>query len=281
MKYCLGTDIGGTNIKTAVLDENNNILFFKSERSIRGKVCETAARMLTEAVNTLGLDASDIISAGLGIPGMIKGNKGPVLYTPNTGLSGVDIIKEITCLLERSGLFIPDNIFFTGNDADCAGVAEACLGAGRSYESMLLLSLGTGVGGSFIYKGKPVTFGGYSPEFGHFHFSDEGPLCPCGIKGCFEQYANSAAFKRLGFEKYTDALSQGLAGMTNVLRPDIIVLAGGVINEGPRLFEAVDQKLKTYIYAAELTGVPRVIPAALGQEAGAAGAALFAKICLS
>lgn len=291
MGFYIGIDVGGTNIKIAVTDEKNNILSFKSmpvkEREVSGSysrqasaetVREITCSLITDMINRHCIHACDVLSVGIGIPGIIEGIKGPVVFTPNLGLCGIDFITEISGYLTACGNSFSKDIFYMANDADCAGLAEALMGAGAGFGNVLVLTLGTGVGGSFISNGKPVSFGKYGGEFGHFHFSNDGPMCRCGIKGCFEQYANSAGFKRLGFEKYTDALAEGLAGFINIFRPDIIVLAGGVINEGEKLFDSLNTKLSSFVYAAEFTNVPKIIPAGLGAEAGALGAALFGRM---
>ncbi len=291
MKYYLGTDIGGTNVKAALINEKNDILFFKSTPIKRSPasdslgipaskedICAAAVSLISDMFLSLGISSNEISSAGIGICGIIEGIKGPVLYTPNAGLSGCDFINEIFTHLNGCGNPISQDIFYMTNDADCAGLAEAVLGAGKDFENIFLMTLGTGVGGSLICGKEPVSFGKYGGEFGHFHFSGDGPLCSCGIKGCFEQYANAAGFKRLGFEKYTDALAEGLAGFVNMFRPDLIVLAGGVTNEGEKLFDALNKKLALLVYAKEYINAPKIVCAKTSEKAGALGAALFGRI---
>lgn len=277
MKKYIGIDIGGTNIKAAVIDENNNELGFRSVKTDREAVMKTAAKSVVALLAKHEIDPAGVAAIGVGIPGIIEGKKGPVVYTPNLGLNNHDAVSELAESFRASGIDFNPEIIFLENDANCAGIAESCLGEGKDAEYLLLLTLGTGLGGTVITHGKPLMLGKYGGELGHFPFMYGGKDCPCGISGCLERYTNSAAFKEFGFEKYTSFLAEGIAGFVNIFRPDLVVLAGGVTNEGAHFFKVLNEKMATSVYARDYIRPPKIVRTSLGNDAGAIGAALAGK----
>ena len=253
MDLYFGLDIGGTNIKASIIDSSYNELDFISIPTEKDAVLKTAAKCVYTLVSQNNTDISSIAALGAGVPGIIEGNKGPVVYTPNLPLSGLDLVKDLSDhLAESYGIVIPQDKIFIENDANCAGIAESVIGAGKDSHILMLLTLGTGLGGTVIIDGKPAPFGRYGGEFGHFPFMFGGKQCPCGLEGCLEQYTNSAAFKEFGFDRYTSFLSAAIAGYINIFRPDIVVLAGGVTNEGEEFFKTLNMKMKEYVEVVDL-----------------------------
>lgn len=281
MRYYIGIDIGGTNIKAVAIDESNNEYGFRSVKTDKEAVAKTAAGSVAALLTETDMDPASVISIGVGVPGIIESEKGPVLFTPNLPLDGKDLVKELAEAFAEAGCPFSQEIIFLENDANCAGIAETVLGAGKDVENLLLLTLGTGLGGAVISGGKPMPFGKYGGELGHIPFLYGGKECPCGLSGCLERYTNSAAFKEFGADQYTSYLAAAIAGFVNIFRPDVVVLAGGVTNAGQKLFGPVNEKMANLVYARDYIAPPKIIRTALGDDAGAIGAALAGKLLLT
>ena len=198
--YHIGVDLGGTNIKSAILDQENRILVSDTRPTCAAEGFESVMEQIRKSVTCLREElhlAPADLRGGLTIPGQICGPEGPVLYAPNLGWHDTDPVRW---LRERSG--IP---FVMGNDADCIALAEAVTGAGAGFSSILMLALGTGVGGAYILHRKIFDgFGAFGGEFGHIPLVHGGHPCPCGIRGCFEQYCSANGLARLGREALSE-----------------------------------------------------------------------------
>ncbi len=201
--YRIGIDLGGTNIKAVLLDNYNHIVVSDScpthasggFHEVMGSIAALIRRLFA-AVPEVPATERDAIRGGLTVPGQIYGPEGPVLYAPNLAWHDVDPVGYL-----RENLGIP---FIMANDADCIALAEAVVGAGERYRSILMLALGTGVGGAFILNRRIFDgFGAFGGEFGHFPLVHNGHPCPCGLNGCFEQYCSATALARLGREAMT------------------------------------------------------------------------------
>lgn len=275
MKIFIGIDIGGTNIKAAAIDKTKKLLGFVSIPTDKKDVPVSAGKAFSTLLADSVTEGSAIAAVGVGVPGIVESPEGPVMYAPNLPLDQSVTREKLAEALsaEKHRSILPEQIWFE-NDANCAGIAESHLGAGKEKASLLLLTLGTGLGGTVIVNGKPLALGKYGGEFGHVPFLYGGKKCGCGMEGCLEQYTNAAAFQEFGFEKYTSYLAAGIAGFVNIFRPELVVLAGGVTNAGPQLIETVEQKMAGMVYAKDIIRPPKVIRTSLGDEAGAAGAAL-------
>ena len=198
--YRIGIDLGGTNIKAVLLDEFNHIVVSDScptqaasgFEGIMNSILILIRKLFSEVPEVPGTER-DEIRGGLTIPGQIYGPEGPVLYAPNLGWHDVDPVAYL-----RRNLGVP---FVMANDADCIALAEAVVGTGEKYRSILMLALGTGVGGAFILNRQIFDgFGAFGGEFGHFPLVHNGHPCSCGLNGCFEQYCSATALARLGRE---------------------------------------------------------------------------------
>ncbi len=142
--------------------------------------------MLVELADEVGLEGS----IGVGVPGLVT-RRGVLRAAPN--LDGVADFAIAELLTERFGIDV-----FADNDATCATVAEWLLGAGRGASDMVLVTLGTGIGGGIVANGA-LTRGhnGFAGEFGHMVVDPSGPLCPCGRRGCWERYASGSGLAML------------------------------------------------------------------------------------
>ena len=217
--FRIGIDLGGTNIKAVILDKNNRILASDTCPThasdgfdgVMKSICGSVARMQASLSAQL-TDSGDIspdpkeaafspasFCGGMTVPGQICGPGGPVLYAPNIGWHDVDPVGYL-----RDHLGIS---FKLANDADAIALAEAVVGAGADYPSILMLALGTGVGGAYILDRKIFDgFGLFGGEFGHIPLVHGGRPCPCGITGCFEQYCSASGLARIAREALEENL---------------------------------------------------------------------------
>lgn len=194
----VGLDLGGTNIKTAIVDREGKILGKDSRPTLVEEGLEKVLGRMEEGVNAALADASqqrgDVVAAGIGIPGPLNWRTGMVFSPPNLpGWKNVPIAK-----LMRERLGVPAYI---DNDANVACYGEFWSGAGRGVESMVMLTLGTGVGGGIVVFGKLLRgIDGTAAELGHLCVSRGGRKCNCGAKGCLETYASVTGLVRTAVE---------------------------------------------------------------------------------
>ncbi len=190
----IGVDIGGTNLKAGLVTEEGRILATKKMKIAQIDNQEALAWAMVSMIQDLA-DATDIplnqiASVGVGVPGAVEIRSGTILYTCNLPLRNVPLRR-----LVHRYLHLP---MYIENDANCAAVAEYYAGAGRDSKRFVTVTLGTGIGGGIIHNGK-IFHGsnGMAGEVGHMCIVADGELCPCGRRGCWEQYASASALKRL------------------------------------------------------------------------------------
>ncbi len=314
MKYYLGIDLGGTNIVAGVVDENHQILS-KSKtpthlaRTMDEIVADMAA-MARKALEEAGLCETDIPYVGLGVPSSINPQSKHVVFANNLGWKDADV-----CGTFQTHWDIPVHI---ANDADSAALGEALAGAAKDYDNILMITLGTGVGGGLVLDKKLFRGGdGFCIEPGHTVLVHNGFPCTCGKLGCLESYASvtglvretidamtvyphSLMWEECGndlnrvsgrtsfnaakrgdapalavVEQYIEYLGSGLASMTTMLRPQAIIIGGGLSNEGDYLIEPLRKVVNERMYATGLLAPPAIIKAVLGNDAGIIGAALL------
>jgi glucokinase len=191
------------------------------------------------------------------------------------------------------------------NDAHCAAEAELAYGTGRGAGSFVLVNIGTGIGGGLVLDGRVWRgAGGMAGEFGHMQVVPDGLECECGLRGCWEQYCSGRALERVSrvslgshldgpqvadraragdepaiqaFASIGTWLGVGLANLVAAFDPALVVIGGGVSAVGDQLLDPARGALARALVAAPHRTVPPVVPAALGPEAGAIGAALLAR----
>lgn len=195
-KYRIGIDLGGTNIAAGITDDNGTILYKKSvpTNSINGieYVVNSMSGLVLDIMKDKNITFDDVKSIGIGSPGSIDKKNGVVLYSNNIKFDNTPIRKMMT---EYFGREI--NIFMD-NDANCAALAEAGAGAAKGIDDVIMITLGTGIGGGIIIGGKP--YGGFNncgAELGHTVIEKNGVLCTCGRKGCWEAYSSATALIRM------------------------------------------------------------------------------------
>ncbi len=189
-KYYLGIDLGGTGIKCGVVDENGKILVGGSCSTRKGVTPEDVlADMAALARSLIGKAGVKIDGAGVGCPGTIDTENGVIVYSNNLGWKNVPIAEYL-----KNALRMP---VFTTNDANAAALGEYVCGAGKKYDSLVMLTLGTGVGGGVVFGGKLFEGNrGAGAELGHEVIRCGGEKCTCGRRGCLEAYASATALIR-------------------------------------------------------------------------------------
>jgi len=209
----LGADIGGTNIRVGVVDEGGRILGEArrpalAETGLRAAV-DRAIDAMFEAVEGAGLSVQDIAAVGAGIPGGHRSREGICVYSPNFADSrGVQVLQPI-----REALDLPA---FMLNDVAVQTLGEYRFGAGRGYTQMVMITLGTGIGGGAIVDGElrvgPTE--GFA-EVGHMTIDPDGPLCQCGNRGCWEAFAGREAIVRRAVSKIQRGRQTAIAEMVD------------------------------------------------------------------
>lgn len=315
MKYRIGIDLGGTNIKAGIVDESYNIIRSISRPTDVSRQPEDILRdmsdMSLELIREENVDPKDVLGIGVGSPGTVDAVHGVVVYSNNFGWNHV----ALTYFMEKHTGF-PIRI---SNDANCAALGEVKAGAAIDALNCILITLGTGVGGGIIFDGK--IFEGAHPggaEIGHTMLIAGGELCTCGRRGCLEAYASATALirdtQRAAIEdvksmiwkhchgnhkkidgktvflaakendetakrvvsNYISYLGDGIVDMVNIFRPDKVLLSGGVCNEGETLTGPLNEYVKAHCFAGDNGFVPSVEIAKLGDKTGIIGsAALF------
>lgn len=193
MKYYLGIDLGGTNIAVGVLDENYQFVAKHSVPTLRQREASEIVRDMADAAKTaLGmadLKQEEIEWVGIGAPSTINPIKKNIIFANNLRWKDYDLISAF-----REHFDAP---VFLANDADCAALGEALAGEAKAYDSSVLITLGTGIGGGVILNKKIYSGGnGFGCEPGHTTIKYDGELCSCGRRGCLEAYASVTALIR-------------------------------------------------------------------------------------
>lgn len=194
-KYCFGVDVGGTSIKIGLF-QTEGALLDKWEiktrtedfgKNILGDLCDSLDAKIVE--KKISLD--DIAGIGIGLPGPVL-DDGTVLQCVNLGWGTFNIEEKLSEMFH--GIKVK-----AGNDANVAALGEAWKGGGKDYKDIVMITLGTGVGGGVIINGKILTgYNGGAGEIGHMHMNDEEQeQCNCGRRGCLEQYASATGIVRL------------------------------------------------------------------------------------
>jgi len=189
----IGIDLGGTNIAAAVVDENGAIIKRAGMATNRDGGAKGVTDGLLGICDAL-LEGGDVPSSiGLGIPGAVNSQTGEVVFAPNLPISGVNIIQEL-----QKKYKCPIHI---GNDANCAALGEVIAGGAKGAKDVVLITLGTGLGGGIISGGRLYTGRtGAAGELGHMVIIVGGRECGCGRKGCWERYASASGISRTANE---------------------------------------------------------------------------------
>lgn len=314
MKYYVGLDLGGTNIATGVVDENYNIVASHSMPTLRlrgfEEIVADMALAVTEVIEKAGLTFDDFTSIGIGAPSSINPKTKRLAFANNLRWKDVPLIEEF-----QKHIYKPVRL---ANDADCAALGEAIAGVARDYESILMITLGTGVGGGLIMNNQIFSGAdGNGFEPGHTTLVLDGVPCSCSRMGCFEAYASVTAliretieeiainpttlmreicendFRKVSgrtaflaakqgdeagmrvVEKYVYYIGCGISSLVAALRPHVVLIGGGISNEGDYLLDPIRKVVGEYTYSKDTVKTPEIIKASLGNSAGIIGAAFL------
>lgn len=305
MKYCFGVDIGGTTVKLGLFTTDGEIVDkweIKTRTENQGEaVLPDIAEALKEKLEEKKIGRDEVEGIGVGVPAPVDA-EGVVQNTANLGWGYKEVKREME---ELSGMRAE-----IGNDANVAALGEMWLGAGKGRKNIVMVTLGTGVGGGIIIDGKPLVGAhGAGGEIGHLCVNyEETDHCGCGNTGCLEQYASATGITRLAnirlakddtksvlreqevsaktvfdavkagdavakeiAEEFGKYLGHAMANLAAVADPSAIVIGGGVSKAGEVLIEYVEKNFKKRAFFAN-KGTEFVL-ATLGNDAGICGAA--------
>lgn len=301
--YKFGVDVGGTTVKIGLfsgdgkLEEKYEIATDKSDQGAH--IIEHIAAKLDEIIAEKSYGILDCMGVGIGLPGPV--DQGMILGCVNLGWGIFSIVEEFSKAFHN----VP---VYAGNDANTAALGEYVAGAGKGMKNMMMITLGTGVGGGIIIDGRILEgANGGAGEIGHIPVNpQEQDICGCGKKGCLEQYASATGIVRvaekLRKENGNTALPAGctakqvfdcakegdelamqaveelgrylglaLASCTCVLNPEGIVIGGGVSRAGKILLDVTEKNFQTYVFKPCRN--VKFCLAELGNDAGIYGAA--------
>lgn len=305
-KYVFGVDVGGTTVKMGLFDMNANVLEKWEIPSVTANGGERVLPDIADSINKkmyeLEIDKEEVAGVGIGVPGPVDAN-GTVFKTANLGWDTVFNIPEEF----KKYLDLP---VMAGNDANVAALGEMWQGGGKGYKDLVVVTLGTGVGGGIICNGQMVTgANGAGGEIGHIHVEDnETEECGCHNIGCLEQYSSATGIARLArkrlekdkedsvlrdrevtakavwdavkygdkvaiqvAEQFGEYLGKGLAAIAGVVNPEVFVIGGGVSKAGEVLFEYIKPYYMQYAFRGCRDA--KFALAKLGNDAGIFGAA--------
>lgn len=292
--YAIGVDLGGTNLRAAAIDSTGRII----EKVVGAtNLCAGRDAVVADIVGSIvelrARGGPDLVGIGVGTPGIIAIEAGVLKQSPNLpAFDNFPMRDELERLLQAPVLL--------ENDANAAALGEKWMGAGRDVQDLVLLTLGTGVGGGIISGGHVVRgFMGMAGEIGHMTVVPNGNPCGCGNSGCLEKHASATSIiaharmlgfnvdsakdvydlalagepkARRAFEVFGEALGIALANLVNLFNFPLYLLSGGVLGAwdffAPAMLNEV--RKRSFVYRAAETRIDKAI---LGNESGLYGAA--------
>ena len=305
-KRCFGVDIGGTTVKMGLFTVDGKVTDkweIPTRKEENGKyILEDIAKSVKERMQRDTLILEDIAGLGIGVPGPVK-EDGTVLKCANLGWGVFNVAETVR---ELTGI---ENVK-VGNDANVAALGEMWQGGGKGYNNLVMVTLGTGVGGGVILGGKILTgSNGAGGEIGHIRVNyEEKDVCGCGKTGCLEQYASATGVVRLAkkalekkekkttlvaddlsakavfdaakagdelamdiVEKFGFYLGMALAHISHVIDPEVFVIGGGVARAGQIIIDEVSKNYEENVMFALKNKAFKM--AELGNDAGIYGSA--------
>lgn len=303
----IGVDVGGTKIEGLLVDVEGGRIVDRRRVETPAHDQEATARSIIEVARELSASREGVRALGVASAGMV-GLDGLIAYAPNIAWRGFPLRERV-----GSDLDLPTLV---ENDANAAAWGEFRFGSGRGSNDMLLVIVGTGIGGGIVSGGKLYRGAhGFAGEIGHVIVEPGGPLCGCGNFGCWEVMASGRAIGRLGREAGVDhrrslmvelaggdpdavtgaevtkaalqgdgmagqilaevgrRLGEGIAGLVNILDPDVVVVGGGAIKAGDYLLQPARVAYEASVEGLDHRPTVPIVAAAMGNDAGAVGAA--------
>lgn len=315
--YNIGIDLGGTNIKVGLVDENYNIVQKATAKTNlprpADEICGTIVELIWQCLNAAKVTIGEVNSIGIGTPGVANRNSGVVLYSCNLDFHNTDLRTLLKQRLNKP--------IYVENDANAAAFGEVLAGAGKGYSDVVVVTLGTGVGGGIIIGGKIYTgFNFCGAELGHTVIEFNGRQCGCGRKGCFEAYSSATALINMTKEAmeahkdskmweiasgdiekvdgktafdgmraddeaakgvinmYIEYLGCGLTNIVNTFQPEVLLIGGGICKEGENLTKPLYEIIKRDSYCVDEKQSTKLDICKLGNDAGIIGAAFLYSI---
>lgn len=306
----IGIDIGGTNLRGAVVDSKGKILKKYSLSSEANVGIDNLINNLIDLINNLRADFK-ITGIGIGIPGILDSKKGIITQAPNIkNAANYPIIKVLNSRIKpRLPLVIE-------NDANCAAFGEYKFGAGLGFKTLIMITLGTGVGGGIILNGEIWNGAhGMGGEIGHIKIYPDGNKCNCGNRGCLESYSSLVGIKNMIkkgltenkinkkllekikstkhdklpelfyeeaksgnsfskrlWEEFGKALGIGISSLTNLLNVEIVVIGGGIANAWQMFIPSTKKAVKENTLIGPYQKL-KISKSKLKDDAGILGAA--------
>ena len=293
----IGIDIGGTDTKIGLVDIHQKILASETIKTDASRSPEEVigdiGRSALQLLEAQGIAMDQCVGVGIGVPGTVDRKNGIVRYSNNIKWENVELVREMGKYLP-----LPTRI---ANDADCAALGEVVAGAGKECQDVIMITLGTGVGGGIIldgniYEGKGI--GG--SELGHMVIVENGEPCTCGRRGCLEAYASVTALvreakKSTGYiltpqeifagsgrgdrklqevvDTYIRRLGIGIVNIVNIFRPQLVLIGGGISGQGETITRPLNEIVRANCFGGDKGQIPVIETATLGNEAGMIGAA--------
>ena len=307
----VGVDLGGTNVRAGLVDEEGNVLFRDKRKTLARESAEAPVRQIVdsmaEVIRMGGFAYADIAGIGIGSPGPLSAKKGMILRAGN--LPHWLNFPLAAVIEERVGVRT-----FIQNDANVFALGEWWKGAGRGYDDFFIMTLGTGIGGGAVCGGRLLTgFNDNAAEVGHTTVDYNGPQCWCGQKGCLELYSSATGIVRMTLEeavnehwettlvKYLkkpgelnsyivykaamkgDPLARsifdragyilgiGIVNSLNLLNFERIAIGGGVAKAGDLIFEPARRALRERGFRSFSSQVS-IVPSEIPDDAAILGA---------
>lgn len=312
MSFTVGVDVGGTKIAAGLVDESGRLVARDRTESPATDPAEIV-RTIGELVGSLVQDR-DVEAVGVCAAGFVDKSRSTVAFAPNLAWRDEPLKEKLQAEL---GLRV-----VVENDANAAAWGEFTFGAGADVEDLLMLTIGTGVGGGVVIDGGLVRGGfGFGGEVGHIQMVPEGLLCGCGNLGCLESYGSGNALVRVTRKKAEadpraaqdllervggdpeqikgpliteaakegdafaiarlaelgDWIGQGVATLTAVLDPNVVVIGGGVSEAGDLLLDPIRTSFADHVTVRSHRPMLEVRQAELGNSGGMVGVADLAR----
>ena len=312
MRYCIGVDLGGTNIAVGLIDLDGKVILHKKSVKTRApRPCEEISSDIKGVCLDLcrmeGISLSSVEWIGIATPGIVK--SGVVISAVNLNWINEPFGEIVSRITGRPT--------YVANDANAAAYAEAKWGCGVGEDSLIAVTLGTGIGGGIILDGKIWEgFNGFAAELGHMVIAVDGRHCACGLRGCFEAYCSATALvheTRRMMKLYPDSLmwevaegditmidgrtaftanakgdfaahqviddfvnylAIGIANIINIFQPSVVCVGGGISGQGEELMRPLRERLKYTSFGTKDMRT-RVEAAVYKNDAGIIGAGLL------
>jgi len=298
--YYIGVDVGGTKINMGIVDGRGNILSKRKIPTESGKGWVEIAERITSNIDAMlddtGIGKMDVESIGFGVPGTVDADAGIVIFAPNIGWRDIPFVEYMS---DKTRLKT-----YIAQDTQAAAWGEFLFGAGRGCDTMICITLGTGIGSGIIINGHIYKGGlGSAGEIGHIIVQKNGRACNCGRKGCLEAYAGGLAIAQIAKERIPgfkddmtcetvfamatagniyakgiidDAIAYigiGMVNALNLISPQKVIISGGMSNQTD-LVESIKNFVREngYSIAADRVIIER---AQLGDDAPMIGAAML------